>query len=137
MKTGIVAMALAMVVASGAFAGPGAEAVQEALAGQGYRNIQVEKTGQGLRMSGQKGQDIAVVILDEETEEVIAQGKFRKGERIGDEVIPAKHHKDDGVKYGDREHDRTAGNDDGERHHKDDGEAGCEHSHSKSQSRKD
>ena len=76
----------------------------------------------------------AHVVVDPDTGEVIEQGKYRNGERVGEDVIPEKHHKDDGVKYGDQT--QTGNDDKGAEHSNDDGVGGGDHSHEKSQTGK-
>lgn len=137
-KTKFLALsASAILMAGSVLAGPNADAVRGHLQKLGYQNIESAETGEGLQIRGKMGDVTAIVLLDSETEEVIAHGKYRAGERIGDAMVPDKAHKDDGIKYGDQTKDRVAGQGDGARNHMDDGVGGGAHTHDKSQTGKD
>lgn len=129
--------AIAVLAACSAYAGQGEQAVRDQLKEMGCGAVTSAKTSKGVELKCNKGGDTAIVILDPETEEVVAQGMYRGGQRIGEDVIPDKHHKDDGVKYGDQDRDDAGGNAKGETKNDDDGAGGGSHSHDKTQKGKD
>lgn len=103
-KTFFVALcAGALAVAGPSVAGDGMDRVQTQLKTQGYKQIKVQKHGHESHVKGHKGDETVLVVIDTDSEEILRQGKFQNGDFVGSQIIPARAHKDDGVKYGDRD----------------------------------
>lgn len=109
LKTIIGCSAAWLLVAGTAIAGPGLESAKENMRREGFGKLYVAQTDDATVIIGKRGNRFGFVALDTETEDVIGQGKFQNGEMTGTEIVPARQHKDDGVKYGDRTQGRKAG----------------------------
>ena len=107
------------------------EGAKQAMKAQGFGKLAVAETDDAQVVFGRKGAMFGFVALDPETGEVVGQGKWQAGKMVGTEIVPARHHKDDGTKYGDRAQTRNAGKGDGADHSPDAGETGGKAEHTR------
>ncbi|MBS0126173.1 hypothetical protein [Thetidibacter halocola] len=106
----IVAVSAAVAMMAGiAMGGEGVDHAKASMHAEGFGKLSIAEGDDATVIFGRKGKMLGVVVLDPDSEEVIAQGKFQNGKMVGDDIVPARHHKDDGVKYGDRDQARNAG----------------------------
>ena len=78
------------IIAAGAFAGEGTQTVTGLMKSKGYGKLAVAETDDTTVIFGRKGNAFGLVVLDQDTGEVIGQGKWQAGKMTGTEIVPAR-----------------------------------------------